>query len=210
MSGGVIALVVILAVLALLAVLAASPLSFYVKYVKGELYVDLRYLFFKKRLMPTKPKKQKNASQPPKEKPEKTAKKQKEPFFDVVERFFDLLSSGGGIARLAISFHRANIDLDVKVGGEDAADAAVQTGRLSAYFHTAAAALANFIKINKRRICVYPDYDCEDTEITFSGRFWSRPASYIFNIHKIVPLLLRLADALPPKKEEKNKGEKKQ
>lgn len=207
MSGAQIAIVSVAAVLALIAVLIFLPISFYVKYEGGQLFVDLRYFFIKKRLYPAKQKaeKSKDKSQGA---PKEQKQKSKESFFEAMDRFFGLISSGGSLGRLAVSFHRVKFKLLAKVGGEDASETAVNTGKMSAYFHTAAAVLANYIIIKKREIEVCPDYNSEDTEITFKARFWSRPASYLFNIHKIVPLLLRLADALPPKKE--NKGEKNQ
>ncbi len=207
MSGGTIALIVILAVLLLLALVLSFPLSFCIKYVDEELYVDLKFLFYKKRLMPQDKKKGKKVAEPKGKKPKKD-KKPKEVFFDTVERFTELLSAGGSIGKLALSLHKARLCFDVKVGGEDAAEIAVGTGRMSAYLHTAAAVFANLVNVTKKRITVTPDYNSKDSEYNLSARLYSRPIAYIFNIHKILPLLLRIADALPPK--DNKKGEKKQ
>ncbi|MBQ8868945.1 MAG: DUF2953 domain-containing protein [Oscillospiraceae bacterium] len=207
MSGGTIALIVILAVLLLLALLLCCPLSFYIKYVGEELYVDLKFLFYKKRLMPQDKKKAEKGAEPKEDKPKKD-KKPKEAFFDTLQRFADLLSLGGALGKLALSLHRADLNFKVTVGGEDAAEIAVGTGKMSAYLHTAAAVFANFVNIKKRRITVRPDYNSKKSEYDLSARLYSRPIAYIFNIHKILPLLLKIADALPPK--DNKKGEKKQ
>ncbi len=207
MSGGTIALIVILAILLLLALLLCCPLSFYIKYVDEELYVDLKFLFYKKRLLPQDKKKAEERPEPKEDKPKKD-KKSKEAFFDTLQRFAELLSAGGALGKLALSLHKARLCFDVTVGGEDAAEIAIETGRMSAYLHAAAAVFANLVNVKKRRITVRPDYNSKKTEYDLSARLYSRPITYIFNIHKIVPLLLRIADALPPK--DNKKGEKKQ
>ena len=201
MSGLVIALLVLLGLIALVVLILSFPLWFYLRYVDEELYLDLKFLFFKKRLMPSQKK------QEPKKKVEssKGEKKPKEAFFDTLQRFGDLLSAGGALGKLALSLHRAELDFKVEVGGEDAAEIAVGVGKMQAYLHTAAAALANLIEVKKRKICVTPDYNSKKSKYDLSARLYSRPIVYLFNIHKILPLLLKIADALP-----NNKGEKKQ
>ena len=201
MSGLVIALLVLLGLIALVVLILSFPLWFYLRYVDEELYLDLKFLFFKKRLMPSQKK------QEPKKKVEssKGEKKPKEAFFDTLQRFGDLLSAGGALGKLALSLHRAELDFKVEVGGEDAAEIAVGVGKMQAYLHTAAAAFANLVEVKKRKICVTPDYNSKKSKYDLSARLYSRPIVYLFNIHKILPLLLKIADALP-----NNKGEKKQ
>ena len=209
MSPFVVALLILLGLVLLVALVLSFPLSFCVRYVNEELYVDLKFLFYKKRLMPQDKKEKKSGQKKePKEDKPKKDKKPKEAFFDTLERFTELLSAGGSIGRLALSLHKASLDFKVKVGGQDAADAAIKSGRMSAYLHTAAAVLANLVNVKKRNITVAPDYNSKDSEYDLCARLWSHPIAYIFNIHKILPLLLRIADALPPK--DNKKGEKKQ
>ena len=201
MSGLVIALLVLLGLIALVALILSFPLSFYLRYVDEELYLDLKFLFFKKRLMPSQKKQEpKKEAQKP-----KGEKKPKDAIFDTLQRFGDLLSAGGALGKLALSLHRAELDFKVEVGGEDAAEIAVGVGKMQAYLHTAAAALANLVEVKKRKICVTPDYNSKKSRYDLSARLYSRPIVYLFNIHKILPLLLKIADALP-----NNKGEKKQ
>ena len=207
MSGGTIALIVFLAVLLLLALVLSFPLSFCIRYEDEELYVDLKFLFYKKRLMPQQSKKAEKAAELKEDKPKKD-KKPKEAFFDTLQRLSDLLSAGGALGKLALTLHKARLCFDVKVGGSDAAEIAIGAGKMSAYLHTAAAVFANLVNIKKRRITVTPDYNSQKNKYNLSARLYSRPIAYIFNIHKILPLLLKIADALPPKDNEK--GEKKQ
>ena len=201
MSGLVIALLVLLGLLALVALILSFPLSFYLRYLGEELYLDLKFLFFKKRLLPREQKEQKKQKT---DKP-KGEKKPKEAFFDTLQRFGGLLSAGGALGKLALSLHRAELDFKVTVGGEDAAEIAVGAGKMQAYLHAAAAALANLVEVKKRKICVTPDYNSKKSRYDLSARLYSRPIAYLFSIHKILPLLLKIADALP-----NNKGEKKQ
>ncbi len=201
MNGFVIALLVLLGLIALVALILSFPLSFYLRYADDELYLDLKFLFFKKRLMPSekKEKPKKKADKP------KGEKKPKEAFFDTLQRFGGLLSAGGTLGKLALSLHRASLDFKVLVGGEDAAEIAVQSGKMQAYLHSAAAVFANLVNVKKRKICVCPDYNSKKSKYDLSARLYSHPIAYVFNIHKILPLLLKIADALP-----NNKGEKKQ
>ncbi len=201
MSGFVVTLLVLLGIILLLCLILSFPLSFYLKYADEELYLDLKFLFFRKRFLPSEKKEEKK---PKADKP-KGDKKPKEAFFDTLERFGGLLSAGGTLGKLALSLHRADLDLNVTVGGEDAAGIAVGTGRMQAYLHSAVAVLANLVRINKAKISVCPDYNSKKSKYNLSARLYSRPIAYVFNIHKILPLLLKIADALP-----NNKGEKKQ
>lgn len=201
MSGFVIALLVLLGLIVLVALILSFPLSFYLRYTDDELYLDLKFLFYKKRLMPSDKKEEKKQKM---DKP-KGDKKPKEAFFDTLQRFGGLLSAGGTLGKLALSLHRADLDFKVTVGGEDAADIAIQSGKMQAYLHSAAAVLANLVGIKKRKISVCPDYNSKKSKYDLSARLYSRPIAYVFNIHKILPLLLKIADALP-----NNKGEKKQ
>ena len=49
MSGFVIALLVILGLLALVVLMLSFPISFYLRYLDEELYLDLKFLFFIKK-----------------------------------------------------------------------------------------------------------------------------------------------------------------
>ena len=193
MSGALIAAIVFLSVVLIVLAVLSVPLNFYIDYVGGELFVELRFLFYKKRFLPKQQNKQKQHSQQKADKP-KDAKK--EGFFDTAARFLELFSSGGSLGRLALSLHKANLSFEVTVGGEDAAEIAIGCGKMSAYLHTASAVISNVVSVKKRKIKVAPDYNAKNNSYVLSARFWSRPISYIFNIHKIVPLLLRIADAI--------------
>lgn len=210
MNGAGLAVLIAAAFLALLIFVLCFPLCFDVRYFDDKLEIDLKFLFIKKRLVPAKSKKAAEKNAYSKNVMKKKTPGQKEPFFDLAERFFSLVASGGSLLKLAVSFHNAKFELNAAVGGEDAASAAVKTGKFSAYFHSAAAILANYLTIKKRVITVCPDYSRKDTEICFKGRFWSYPIRYLFNIHKILPLLLKIADAVNPQNTNSNKGEKKQ
>jgi len=189
--------------------LCLFPINFYVGYENGEFLVKLRYLFFKKALFPTKKKqnkdkKEQNTSGDDK----KQNKKDKEPFLAAVNRAFNLFSSLAALSKLVLSLHRAKYKVQAYVGGSDASETAVNAGKYNAALYSSAAVLENFVNVKKKSISVFPDYDSESTDVKFSARFYSYPLHYVINIHKILPLLLKTADALPPKKE--NKGEKKQ
>ncbi len=200
MNGFIVALLVLLGLIVLVALVLSFPLSFYLRYVDEELYLDLKFIFFKKRLMPSEKKEQ------PKKKADKQKgeKRPKEAFFDTLQNFGGLLSAGGTLGKLALSLHRADLDFKVAVGGEDAAEIAVGTGKMQAYLHSAVAVIANLVNVKKRKIRVAPDYNSKKSKYDLSARLYSRPIAYLFKIHKILPLLLKIADALP-----NNKGEKK-
>ncbi len=209
MNGWLLALIIFLSVLALIFVLLLFPVRLCVTYIGDKTQVFLRYLFIKIRLLPQKKKKGSKKTGKGQEKkispPSEPQKSSGDSFLDKLEALISGISSAGRVTRLILSMHNANIDLAVRVGGEDAAEIAVSCGKLSAYLHGALAVIANTISIKKRNVTIVPDYDSKKTLYTLYATLWFLPIRLIFHVHEIIPELLRISDALPDKNK---KGEK--
>ena len=200
------AVIVLLCIIAFLIFLLVWPVSFYVKYENEDFFVTLRYFFFKKKLFPSEKKEKQTKTEQKTEKKEPGPKK-KEPFLSAVNRGINLLTSVAALSKEVVSMHRVKYSVKVRVGSPDAAETAINVGKYNAALYSAAAVLSNLAVVKKSKISVMPDYDKKQTEIDFFARFYSYPIHYLFNLHKLLPLLLKAADALPDKKQEK--GEKK-
>ncbi|MEE1279497.1 MAG: hypothetical protein UHH95_01530 [Oscillospiraceae bacterium] len=204
-----VALIIVLSVLALILVLLLFPVRLNVSYIGDKTQVFLRYLFIKVRLLPQDKKKGSKKGEKNQEKkifpPSQPQKGSDDGFIDRLEALLAGISSAGRVVRLILSMHNASIDLTARVGGQDAAEIAVECGRLSAYLHSALAVIANTICVKKRKITVVPDYDSKKTLYSLYARLWFLPIRLIFHVHEIIPELLRISDALPDKNK---KGEK--
>ena len=209
MNGWLLALIIFLSVIALILVLLLFPVRLYVTYIGDKTQVFLRYLFIKIKLLPQDKKKGSKKSGKGQEKkispPSEPQKSSGDSFIDRLEALLAGISSAGRVVRLILSMHNADIDLTVRVGGDDAAEIAVSCGKLSAYLHSALAVIANTICVKKRKITVLPDYDSKKTLYTLYAKLWFLPIRLISHVHEIIPELLRIADALPDKNK---KGEK--
>ncbi len=203
MSGGTIALLIIIGFVLLIFSLLSFKLKICFIYKDKKADFFIKYLFIK---LPISLEKKKNKKKEKKEEPGAEAaeksegKKAKELFFEQVSKLLSLLTSAGRILKTALSMHSAEIILNAKICGEDAAKTAIEVGKNSAYIHSALGVLANFVEIKKREISVLPDYEGGESEYTLRAVLYSRPVKLIFNIHKFLGELLKMADALPNKK----------
>ncbi len=204
MKTALLVLLIVLAAIALLFLLLCCPLFVNISYVGQKTQVYLRYLFIKIRLYPQKKskKKKKNKNEKKERTSDKSAvpKKSDDAFFDKAQKIVSLISSGGRVLGLVLSMHNAKFNLSIKVGGEDAAEIAIKCGRLSAFFHSAAAVISNAVNIRSREISIYPDYDSKKTVYTFYARLWFYPISLFMHIGDIIPEIDTILDALPEKK----------
>lgn len=189
------AVIILLSILLLVVLLLCVPVNFYIEYKNEQFFVKLKYLFFAKRLVP----KQKSEKKKEDTQKEKSKDKKKEPFLKAVSRFLKTLSSLVALSKKVLSLHRAKYFVSAKVGGEDAADAAINVGKTNAALYSGAAILENLVIVKKSKISVIPDYDSKDSAFELKARFYSYPICYVFNIHKILPLLFNVADAFDSK-----------
>lgn len=204
MNGGMIALIIVLAVLLFIILLLLIPLRLKIRYNGKETSAVFKFLFFSVRLYPKKEGAKKKKA-PEKEKPySEMEKKSKAPFTEQVSSLISLVTSSGRIAKLALSLHNLKFTLNAKICAEDAAQTAVSCGTTSAFLHSAVAVLGNFIEIKKRNIVVLPDYEGSESVFNLDAVLSLLPIRLVFNIHKLIPELIAISDALP----NKNKGEK--
>lgn len=147
-AGGIVALLFLILLLPVTLRLAAGE--------KTE--VTLRYTFYRKRLFPAeerekKPKDMKGAPREEKPAPEP---KEKKSIFETLDMLSDLLAAIDG--RLRGCLVVSSLALSIRIAEEDAAQTAIQYGRVSAYVHTALALARNLIPIRKARINITPDF----------------------------------------------------
>lgn len=207
MNGVSLALVIILAILLFILLLLLIPLRLKIRYNGEETSAVFKYFLFSIRLYPKKDggKNKKKENKKEKEKPySEFQKKSKAPFTQQVSTLISLVTSSGRLAKIALSLHNLKFTVTAKVCSEDAAQTAVNCGKTSAFLHSAAAVLGNFIEIKKRNIAVLPDYEGSESVYNLDAVLSLLPIRLVFNIHKLIPELIAISDALP----NKNKGEK--
>ena len=218
MGGVTIALIVIGALLlSLVITLAASPLSIRIIY-DGELTCLVQYLFVKYRIYPfdeklkallkgDKEKPEKKEAKPKKSEKSKAKKKGSfEEMQEIIDFITEAVSSGSSLLKLVLSLQNMVVETDIKVAASDAAQTAIKCGKINAYLHSAISVAANFTRVKNTNLKIYPDYKADKNEAKFTVKISSAPAKYIFNLHKFVPPIMSIVEALPMKL---IKGEKK-
>lgn len=219
MGGVTIALIVIGALLiSLVITLAASPLSIRIIY-DGELTCLVQYLFVKYRIYPfdeklkallkgDKKTPEKKEDKPKKSEKSKATKKKGsfEEMQEIIDFIIEAVSSGSSLLKLVLSLQNMVVETDIKVAASDAAQTAIKCGKINAYLHSAISVAANFTRVKNTNLKIYPDYKADKTEAKFMIKVSSAPAKYIFNLHKFVPHIMSIVEALPMKL---IKGEKK-
>lgn len=165
MTGWIIAL----SILAFLTLLLFCSIHFEVIYKDGEARVRLRYLFLRFRLFPKKEKKKRKVEkeageEKEKEKPEeeKSAEKKKKTDFETLK---NLVGSGyAGLKTIWRHLVFRVFVLRIVVGDEDAAECAMQYGKLCAYVYGGLAVAKNLMKLGTREISLSCDFEKNKTE----------------------------------------------
>jgi len=187
------ALYIIAGCLAFFAVLLIAPIHLKIRYNDDGLLVRVRYLVIPLTLFPFKEKKPKK---PRKSKKIKPAKKERAPkskhgglgkrlgqMFkdDGITGILSLLSEMAKIAAAASRKMMASVVIDrldvaIIAASDNAADTAVQYGRICAALYPAVAAVESFIRVRRRNIIVSPDFLREDgaaaIDIAVHVRVW--------------------------------------
>lgn len=211
------ALIVILAIVLFLLLLMLLPLTLYIGF-EDKLCLKLGYLFIKIRLFPLKPKKPKRrrtkkpsqkvkkAPKPDKPKPEEENKLKEildktgvSGFIEIISEIARIVGAGAmGIVRHAVI---KRLKLDVDCGGEDAADAAISCGYISAAVYPALGIILSAVKDYKNtQININPDYDSEEKKVKLDCAVRVKPWWLIVSAVKTAAGLIK--EALKLKRQE--------
>lgn len=176
-------LIVILSILAFITLVLLIPIIAEASYEEQEQLVVVRYLFYKKQLFPPVPKKNKKEKPPGKRKLSKIKAEEKRPkkgFFETLHDAVEMVkAASGGVRYIIRRLLFYNIRLQVDVGGEDAAQTAIQYGKVSAFIYTSYAVLSNAVRFKKLDINIVPCYDTTETRVSFRGRMRVRPSTIL-------------------------------
>ncbi len=162
------AIIVILCILAALLILLLLPISLRVNY-KESLEVRIRYLFVSVRVFPKKAKK-KSAEAKRKQEIKQAAKEGKEDLSHIqtmlkeegiaatASYLSEMLRLIGSAARRLLAAASMDIRLRIIVASEDAAQTAVDYGRVCAAVYPLEAALECLTHVRRRRVVIIPDF----------------------------------------------------
>lgn len=179
-------------ILAVLAALLLAPVSIRIEN-EGAFGVRLYYLFFRIRLYPLPEGGGEKPAKEPKKKTEKKAAEKavqkKAPPISAKEAL-ELLQAllprlWPPIRRLVRGTTVAQLTLDVTVGRGDAAETAIEFGKMNARVYGALALLQNFLKIKVKRIWIAPDFTAERDEYRYSATVRILPATALASLLSI-------------------------
>ncbi len=198
-------LVITGAVLVLILAVLLAPVRLILAYDQ-KIEVTIRVLWLKFGLVSDKPKKAKPKKPKKKESEEKKKKgKNKNPveelfdkkdFKGLVAMFKDMFESAGGLTRrLFRRMHITVLTLRAKVGGENAAVAAISAGQYNAYAYSGYALLHHrFGKVCAPDFEIQPDYFAQETVVYFKGELRASVGSCLaFVLSFVLGYALKLA-----------------
>lgn len=163
---GIFGIVIACAVgLVILAVAALIPAKIKVRigYIEEEFILSFKLLFFVFTVSPeNKKKKKKKAKKKEKEKKERPAKKEKDNFFRSHTSDFGVFDYieliGIVIEKFVAKIYFDKLEAEIRVAGDDAAQTALNFGRLNAAIYPIAGLINGHKKIKKLHIGITPDF----------------------------------------------------
>ncbi len=193
---GYVLLALLILVLAILVFALFIPVYAEIFYKGDKAEIFINYLFVKKRVYPKKsnPKKEKKQPNSQTEQPKKAKNKSDEHFLDKAAVFLTKLAAGGRISKSALSLISARLRLDMKVTGDNAAECAINVGKYSAFVHSLVGVLSNLVKLRKREINIYPDYDGQKSSVDFYLKARLFSVNLVFNLKNIITDLSAFTD----------------
>ena len=205
------ALIVVFAIILFFAFLMFIPVTFYVSF-ENDVKLSMRYLFVKIRILPDKPKKKEKKGAPTEEKPKQgdekdVLKKLKEVsnktgLGGFIEIITDLAKTvGGSAAGIIRHIVIKSFDAEVKSGGEDAAQTAINYGYVSAVIYPAVSIILGGVKKYKSaRVQIFPDYNSKSSSVNFSCVF--RIKLWWVNLNALRALIKLIKGFMKLKKQE--------
>lgn len=163
---GIFGIVIVCAVgLVILAVAALLPAKIKVRigYIEEEFILSFKLLFFVFTVSPeNKKKKKKKAKKKEKEKKERPAKKEKDNFFRSHTSDFGVFDYieliGIVIEKFVAKIYFDKLEAEIRVAGDDAAQTALNFGRLNAAIYPIAGLINGHKRIKKLHIGITPDF----------------------------------------------------
>ena len=175
-------------VIALLLIFLLLPVYFEIIY-DGDVAACIRYIFFRFKVFPAKEKKIKKQKKK-KEEGKKPEKKSKTSFEDTVSTVINMLRAVDGKLRKVIIISK--FEFFSSISGDDACEAAVSYGKLSAIINTSLAVLKNLVIIKRSKIIISPDFISEETKTYLHIKIRIIPAVLAFAVIKIFISYLKI------------------
>ena len=201
---------IFLIVIIVLTAILLIPVSAKAKY-DNAVFLEIRYLFFKKTILPKPPKKaaaaKKSSSAPKKKKPKKPKPdkpKRKIPLgvweiIELIPKAVEMLLPP--IRKLLKRTVIGGFSLEMVVLGDDAADTAIKFGKVNGAVFYAAAVLDRVMTLKTKRIDIHPGFTAEKSEIRAEGEVKAYPLAVIIAAVQLgVSALILLIPALKKKK----------
>ena len=178
-------------ILLFLLLLLLLPVHLYAAF-QGELLVRVRYLFIVKQLFPSKAKKPEKGKKDTSVKKAKDKKKEEkeQPSFGQMLRedgvsatlsYYKNLASlaATGVKKLLHVLVVDNLDVKLCIAAPDAAQTALEYGKVCAAVYPAQALLETVIKVKKRTVSIAPDFLREEGEAAFAVHLHVTPLRLI-------------------------------
>lgn len=178
-------------VVAVVAVLLPSKVKVRIGYIENEFVLSFKLLFFKYTVSPEKRKKKKKAEA---KKPEKTEKKKKGGFFksqtsdfgvyDYIELIKIILE------KFVAKIYFEKLDVDITVASDDAAQTALNFGRLNAAIYPLVGLINGHKKIKSLHIGITPDFTKTNSVYNAEAVAYIRIYNVIAAVISIIKYLL--------------------
>lgn len=180
-------------VVAVVAVLLPSKVKVRIGYIENEFVLSFKLLFFKYTVSPEKRKKKKKKKTEAK-KPEKTEKKKKDGFFKSqtsefgVYDYIELIKIV--LEKFVAKIYFEKLDVDITVASDDAAQTALNFGRLNAAIYPLVGLINGHKKIKSLHIRITPDFTKTNSVYNAEAVAYIRIYNVIAAVISIIKYLL--------------------
>ncbi len=175
--------------------------------------LKIKYLFFTYTVMPKKEKKltkRRRKKQAKKEKKKLLKEKDKKPkpkqsFSDKIELVKTIVKAIDGTLKKFVGRIKVSLALSMRVGRDDAAETAMDYGKINSYVYSAYAIISNAVNFKKIAITIDPDFENEVFEYKISCKL---TASLFIIVSSALAIMMRFAKITAEKKGQKPSDDK--
>ena len=179
---------------AVVAVLLPSKVKVRIGYIENEFVLSFKLLFFKYTVSPEKKKKKKKKKKTEAKKPEKTEKKKKDGFFKSqtsgfgVYDYIELIKIV--LEKFVAKIYFEKLEVDITVASDDAAQTALNFGRLNAAIYPLVGLINGHKKIKSLHIGITPDFTKTNSVYNAEAVAYIRIYNVIAAVISIIKYLL--------------------
>lgn len=171
-------------ILLIILIFIFSPIGIYIEYINSKFQINLKYLFFRKKLKKdnksVKKNERKSSNNKKEKKAEKSNKNSDKTLSEKIDSFQSILKSSGKIFRKITKHIKiTGIFIDFIISDLDAYECALKFGKINIIVYNILSYLGQFVKLRKKSINIKCIYNQPESKYDLKFKISITPASLI-------------------------------